>query len=403
MDVVSLAAILGLVCAGRNLSLKSDESKTTVEFYTDKDDKKEQLQPEQNDNMSRMTGTFTGGEVSDPAMAGPGVQTKRKDVQPSFGDVAFMKHVNGEPVQDFRDRPYVSGQMNNLGPVPKDMVGPGLGIGPNVPAYGGYQQLFRVDPTNVGAYKLTTLPGRINPGGDTTGGMPGKIGKITNYGPGQSKFLPVRRPNVGGRGQGQGGALTGQTGQANYMRTKRQTNRSETTLRNDGLEFRPAQRVVQAEPLAQDPTRNKGDRTTAGFMYNTPPTPGIASFAGGYTQSPAVQYMNSQNNSNANMEKYGLRPEDRRGQKAREGNAGRMNVRGSAVQQGGMITTVRSDCNRMDGRLNPVNGSWSQNYVQDQFYQLNQYKGNRNPRASNRALSTADRVLARNPLAQSVS
>ena len=49
--------------------------------------------------------------------------------------------------------------------------------------------------------------------------------------------------------------------------------------------------------------------------------------------------------------KYGFRPEDRRGKPNRMGNAGRMNVRESALKQGGALTAVRSDTSRVDGRM----------------------------------------------------
>ena len=55
---------------------------------------------------------------------------------------------------------YGAGRLNNLSPRERQRVGLGLGVGPEVPALGGQQQLFRVNPGNVGAYRLTTLPGR---------------------------------------------------------------------------------------------------------------------------------------------------------------------------------------------------------------------------------------------------
>ena len=74
------------------------------------------------------------------------------------------------------------------------MVGPGVGVGPNVPAYGGYQQLFRVNPVNVGEYRLTTLPGRSGPAHDISGGLHGIIGEVTHNMPEKTAFLPSRRP-----------------------------------------------------------------------------------------------------------------------------------------------------------------------------------------------------------------
>ena len=42
-----------------------------------------------------------------------------------------------------------------------------MGVGPEVPAFGGNQQLFLVNSENVVAYRLTTLPGRSGPAYDS--------------------------------------------------------------------------------------------------------------------------------------------------------------------------------------------------------------------------------------------
>jgi len=287
------------------------------------------------------------------------------------------------------------------------LVGPGLGVGPDVPAYGGYQQLFRVEPNNVGAYRLTTLPGRSGPAHSVTGGAPTLAGRVNHKAPPKTAFLPTRRPEVQGRAQGQGGALTGVTVRSKYEKTKRPTNRSETTWRNDGLEFNPARSVVSAPTLAEDPTRNKGDLNDRQFQYNNQPVPGITNFFGGYLEAPASQLLEeSKGNkgySTAQLEQYGFRPDDRRGKKDRSGNPGRMNVRAGPLNQGGMVTAVRTDCNKYDGRMGPVNGGWTQNYVQDKYYQFNAYKGQVNPYATSKELNVAKNQLKNNPLAHSIS
>lgn len=83
---------------------------------------------------------------------------------------------------------YDGGRMNNLSPIERQNVGPGLGIDPNVPSVGGYQQLFRVNPVNVGAYKLTTLPGRSGPAFDGKGGRRGIAGELANNRPEKLHF-----------------------------------------------------------------------------------------------------------------------------------------------------------------------------------------------------------------------
>ena len=98
--------------------------------------------------------------------------------------------------------------------------------------------------------------------------------------------------------------------------------------------------------------------------------------------------------------KYGFRPEDRRGKANRMGNRGRMNVRESALKQGGALTAVRSDTSRIDGRMNAANGGWTQNYQQKPFHQFNAYKGNENP--NSRDLGIAVRQLQNNPLSHNI-
>ena len=78
-----------------------------------------------------------------------------------------------------------------------------------------------------------------------------------------------------------------------------------------------------------------------------------------------------------------------------------MNVRESALKQGGALTAVRSDTTRIDGRVNAANGGWTQQYKQKSFHQFNAYKGNANP--NTQTLDIAKRQLQNNPLAHSLS
>ena len=80
-----------------------------------------------------------------------------------------------------------------------------------------------------------------------------------------------------------------------------------------------------------------------------------------------------------------------------------MNVRADPLNQGGMITAVRSDTSRVDGRINAANGGWTQNYVQPMYNNFNAYKGNVNPRATTDFLQTAARQMESNPLAHNIA
>ena len=146
-DPISLMAVAGLVYAGRNLSTKSQPPKVTTEpLFVSKPAVVEE------DNFE------------------PPVEVSHKREMANFGDIVNQSRTSGQEMADMRNRMYDHGRMNNLSPIEKELVGPGLGVGPNVPATGGFQQMLRVNPINVGEYKLTTLPGSTGPAADITGG-----------------------------------------------------------------------------------------------------------------------------------------------------------------------------------------------------------------------------------------
>jgi hypothetical protein len=395
-DPLSIAAILALIYAGRRMA-SEPEPEPTIEKYQEPE-QPDTMPPGSFDALSRVTHQYIQPGILD-------IKTNRKQEVPSFGDTSFMKHVNGEPVHDFSNRMYVSGQMNNLSPAPVTHVGRGIGLDPSVPAAGGYQQLYRVNPNNVGAYKLTTLPGRIAPGGDITGGRSGLVGELTHFAPSKTAYLPSRYPNVQGRAQGQGGAVTGVEVRPEFEKTKRTTNRAETSYRGDALQYAPAKSFVSGLTKAQPPTRNKADLNDQQFAHTDNPAPGIHSFVGAFTERAEVKLLDGKRPengySNKQLEEYGLRGnDDRRAKKDRPGNAGRMNVRNDPLKQGGMVTAVRSDSNRYDGYTGPKNGAWgTQNYVKPDFQDNNPYKENPNPLM----LNLAKNQLLKNPFAHSLS
>src|SRR5210317_530436 len=370
-DPISLMAVAGLVYAGRTLSTKSVPPPT-----------KEVEKPVVKAPVEVLNNDFE-----------PVIDVPQKREMESFADIAVQQRSGGQEILNMRNRMYDQGRMNNLSPVEKQLVGPGLGVGADTPAVGGYQQMFRVNPVNVGEYRLTTLPGRSGPAADVTGGRSAVVGELTHNKPDTTAFLPSRRPTVQGRAQGMSGVVP----RNEHERTKRTTNRSETGLRTDGLGFNGAKRFVSAQTMSQDPTRFKSDRNDEQYTYTNRPTPGIHSHHGAYTNSAAAQVTAK---TNEELMKYGFRPEDRRGKPNRMGNAGRMNVRESALKQGGALTAVRTDTTRVDGRVSAANGAWTQNYQQKPFHQFNAYKGNENPNTRN--LDVAKRQLQNNRLAHSL-
>ena len=373
-DPISLMAVAGLVYAGRTLSTKSVPPPPKEIF---------EPPPVVKAPVEIVNNNFE-----------PVIDRPQKREMESFGDITMQQRSGGQEILNMRNRMYDQGRMNNLSPVEKQLVGPGLGVGADTPAVGGYQQMFRVNPVNVGEYRLTTLPGRYGPAVDITGGRSAVVGELTHNKPETTSHLPSRRPVMAGRAQGMSGVVP----RNEHEKTKRTTNRSETGLRQDGLGFNGAKRFISAQTVSQDPTRFKSDRNDAQYSYYNQVQPGITNFRGAYTNTAAAHVTAK---TNEELMRYGFRPEDRRGKPNRMGNAGRMNVRESALKQGGALTAVRSDTSRIDGRVNAANGGWTQQYKQKSFHQFNAYKGNANP--NTQTLDIAKRQLQNNPLAHSLS
>lgn len=382
-DPLSIVAILALVYAGRKLSTEPREP--TIEEVAPEEEPNE-VPSEVFRAMSRLTDSYIN-----PGMPSVGGKIFHKTETPSFALIAPSKPIAGAPFTPSRE--YVSPIMNNVGPVPKINVGPGLGLDPSVPTAGGFHQFYRVLPNNVGAYRLTTLPGRINIGGDITGGMPGLVGDTTKYGPAKTAYLPTRYPTIPGRS-----AVTAPVMRQSEEKTKRPTARAETSFRSDGLQYAPAKSMIPAQPLAQNPTRNKDDLTNKERFPG--PAPGISSFIGGFTNTPEAKILAAKRPDGGftaeELASFGIRvPTGSRGKKDRMGNPGQKNVQANALDQSGMLTTLRSDVTRIDGRVGPGNVAWKSMQDMAPMYQDNNpYKGN----MSNLDFDLAKKQLAGNPL-----
>lgn len=375
-DPLSICAVLALAYAGKQLS----ETQVT-EGVVDA--------PAPHANRQNVTELLNTRVPIEPARDRPVYQGVEKYEQPSFGVVApnVTAEVNGQHVRDFRDRQYISGKMNNLSPSTKELVGPGLGVNADVPAYGGYQQLYRVNPINVGEYKLTQLPGRVNHA-HALNKMPGQVGELSHHKPETTAYLPERLPPQKGRASGQGGNLSGVRARESYERTKRVTTRAQTGYRDDSLNYAPASHMISGLQLAQDPSRNKGDRNDQVFSHLDNAAPGVSQWAHGYQNTP-----------------LNIRAADKRGQGHRQGNAGRMNVRESATKTAGRATAVRFDQSRTDGRLGIANpGNRFQQYAPLGKQNNNVFKGNLDERVVGQgALQIARDVLQNNPLAHTLA
>jgi hypothetical protein len=238
--------------------------------------------------------------------------------------------------------------MNNVTPADKKYVGRGLGLSPDTPASGGFQQFFRILPNNMNEERLTTLSGTwggpanpvIKNGGTTLGAIshPAKLSKTT------SNYMPMQT-----RGQGQGGAITAPEGRPDFQKTRRTTNRQETGLRKDGLEMGPGQYMI-AEAY--------------GSAYDDP----------------------------IRWSKNRINPD-------RAGNGGRMNVRADPVGAVGANTTTRLEAGALPVR--PADASRGSRYLPNQYDRLNVFKGQKDPRSER--LNLANNVLKGNPFAHSFS
>ena len=378
-DPLSILAIAGLVYTGKKLSQKTEKSENYVTQNT--------IQTSE----EQITSDFVPSVVN--PFSQPQFQNKLET--PSFADIAPQPRTSGQELMGMRNR-FDAGRMNNISPVEKQLVGPGLGVGPDIDSVGGYQQLFRVNPENVGAYRLTTLPGRSGPAFDNSGGRRGISGEIGNNRPEKTAFLPERLPPQQGRAQG----ISAMSGRSSHEKTIRETNRSETGSRTDGLSIAAPKRFISANTLYQAPSRNKKDGNIEQFEYSNHPAPNINKYTHGYLNSPAVK---AQQSDFEEQQRYGFRVDDRRGKAGRMNGGGRMNVRAGPLNQGGIPTTLRSDTTRIDGRVNSANGGWTQQYRQNDYYELNSFKGRQNPNASQNSLNTAKKQLYSNPLAHSLS
>lgn len=347
MDPFALAAVVGLVFAGKKLSDAKEEQAVyptppppasgpdqVTKFDLIQYKFAQQDPPIDPLNTMPNTGRgFSGGFRLPPKDAVPNLA----DITPSNSRFPY-----GQPVYTTDgSREPVTNKMNNVNPNDKIYVGKGLGLAPDVPAAGGFQQFFRVLPNNMNEERLTQLQGNwggpanpvIKNGGTTMGAIshPAKLSKTSHYDPMQT------------RGQGQGGAIVAQESRPDFQKTRRTTNRQETGMRKDGLEMGPGQYMVY---------ENYGSAYTDPIRWS----------------------------------KNRINPD-------RAGNAGRMNVRADPSNAVGAPTQLRLEAGALPAR--PADASRGSRYIRTQYDKFNVFKGQPDPRTSH--LGLAANVLKNNP------
>lgn len=125
-------------------------------------------------------------KVEAPNMFGPtaqGVVTSGGTVGNPQGDAELDKA-----------RMIQSKLQNNVLPAEQLRVGPGMAVGPDVAATGGFHQFYRQLPLNVNEYKLTQLPGRANHGASRVQKPESSQMVNVNHNPGSLNWTLEDRP-----------------------------------------------------------------------------------------------------------------------------------------------------------------------------------------------------------------
>lgn len=113
------------------------------------------------DVKDRRLGTFTGVN---------NIEYRPKVEMEAAVPVKDLTNIHGVTFQPDMERYQnymVSGKNHNVSPVPKQYVGPGLGINPQTPAEGGFHSFFRILPDNVNGYRKNTFGGTVVHGHNT--------------------------------------------------------------------------------------------------------------------------------------------------------------------------------------------------------------------------------------------
>jgi hypothetical protein len=351
MDPLPLLAIVGLIIAGKKLSTKESYSGIpadtgSITSEADFAGRSRQMYHLQSNDIGVDGGSAVKTAGPKEAFYGSGVAYMKKEVQENFGDI--RKDSNrlpyGQPVYDLYNRQAVTNKMNNLAPAEKMQVGPGLGIDPNIAAQGGFQQFFRVMPTNTNENRLTQLPGRSGPPEATVKSAPPVQGALTQT---QRPTKVYTRAPMLGKAQ-----VDAPEGRPRYVGTEQTTIKDQTLMHNDPLLYGPGQYQGVTSQDARDVTGNQ------------------------------------------------IRDDDKRSKPVPNFMpGGRMNVRQDPLGMNGALSTGRSDDILLP--LPPPDGGRFQNYVGAEMHNFNVNKDKPNPYVS--TLDLAQRQLKGNPMAFSIS
>lgn len=362
MDPLALAAVVGLVFAGKTLA-ESDSGPATKPAprpappltRRDVDMMADSVGHRADGFDLKNTTPDYGRRINDWRL-------RPKEAVPNLQDITptNSRRPYGQPVYDLYNRQYITNKQNNVSPLETPMrIGPGLGVGPNVLAAGGFHDYFRALPTNIHEERLTTLEGREGPPNPVVkNGGAAYIGDITHE---AAATKTARRDPGAYGGGGAQSALVGPEGRPNFLKTKKMTIRSETGLRTDTLSDGPPQYNI-SQPYAVGGATAYTDTTLTR--------------ASGYRTMPD-----------------------------RPANSERMNVRSDPVNQVGAATQLRIESRSVQpGPMGITGSNQGRGVVPPQFDDpLNEFKSNLNPRAQPGFLDIAIEQLEKNPLAYSLA
>jgi len=358
MDPLALAAVVGLVFAGKRFAEREDDETTKTQRESNLPPTTRSITRKDVDLMANPvehTADYFDLKIMTPEL-GRRIGDWRlqpKDAVPSLQvpNQTNSRSPYGQPVYDLYARENVTNKMNNLQPIERMNVGPGLGLGPDVAAAGGFHDFFRALPNNVNEERLTTLKGLPGPPAAVVkNGGAGGMGAITHEAKDTKAWY---RAPAQTKGEGQGGALVGPEGRPKFLKGARSTIRQQTGAREDTLSTGPGQFNV-AQPYA-------------------------VGGAAAYTDKSLTR-------------SSGLRSKE-----DRPGNAGCMNVRQDPVNQGGAMSRLRSETTAFP--VPHMNGGRFQQYKDAEFYKFNEFKEHANPLAAPENLDVAIRQLEKNAVA----
>lgn len=357
MDPLPLLAIVGLIFAGKQLSTKEKYTGNpadtgSITNNADIERRSRQMYHLQSNDIGVDGGSAVKIAGPKEAFYGSGVGYMKKEIVGNFADLKpdSNRLPFGQPVYDLYNRQGVTNKMNNLAPAEKMQVGPGLGVGADVAAQGGFQQFFRVMPTNTNENRLTQLPGRSGPPESFIKSAPPVQGALTQT---QRPPKVYTRDPARGKAHGGQGVIEAPEFRPKFVKTSEPTLKDQTVVRADTLAFGPAQYQNMTSRDARDVTGNQ------------------------------------------------IRDDDKRSKPVPNFMpAGGMNVRQDPLGMNGSISTIRQDDIKLP--LPPPDGGRFQQYVDAEMYStMNVNKGKVNPYAED--LNLAKRQLQANPMAFSIS